>query len=330
MKPTYGRVSRYGIVAFASSLDQIGPFARDTRDAAALLHAVAGRDERDSTSSPVAVPDALLRLAASDDEAAASLRGRRLGLPREYFVAGMEPAVERAVREAVDALEAAGAIVDEVSLPHTDYGLATYYIVAPAEASANLARYDGIRFGPRRGEGRDVLADYLATRGGGFGPEVKRRVMLGTYALSAGYYDAYYLKAQKVRTLIKGDFDALWAQGFDAIVAPTSPTVAFPFGARLADPVAMYLSDACTLPVNMAGLPGVSIPAGLADGLPVGLQVIGAAWSEPTLFEIGRAYEAITADAAWRALEPTGLPALDDPATPTPAERMAAVGAAGR
>ena len=279
MKPTYGRVSRYGIVAFASSLDQIGPFARDARDAAALLHAVAGRDDRDSTSSPEPVPATLTALPTGDDAAAGALRGKRLGLPREYFVAGMEPGVEARVREAVAALEAAGATVEEVSLPHTDYGLATYYIVAPAEASANLARYDGIRYGPRLGDG-DVLANYLATRGRGFGAEVKRRIMLGTYALSAGYYDAYYLKAQKVRTLIKGDFDALWAQGFDALVAPTSPTVAFRLGARLADPVAMYLSDACTLPVNMAGLPGVSIPCGLSDGLPVGLQLIGAAWSE--------------------------------------------------
>jgi aspartyl-tRNA(Asn)/glutamyl-tRNA(Gln) amidotransferase subunit A len=323
IKPTYGRVSRYGIVAFASSLDQIGPFARDARDAAALLHAVAGRDERDSTSSPEPVPDDLLRLADTDDEAAGSLRGKRLGLPREYFVAGMEPGVEARVREAVAALEAAGATVDEVSLPHTEYGLATYYIVAPAEASANLARYDGIRYGPRLGEGQDVLADYLATRGGGFGAEVKRRIMLGTYALSAGYYDAYYLKAQKVRTLIKGDFDALWAQGYDALVAPTSPTVAFRFGARLADPVSMYLSDACTLPVNMAGLPGISIPAGLSQGLPVGLQLIGAPWSEASLFELARGYEAITADADWRRLEPAALAALDDPATPTPTERLA-------
>ncbi len=323
LKPTYGRVSRYGIVAFASSLDQIGPFARDARDAAALLHAIAGRDERDSTSSPVPVPDALLQLPASDDEAAATLRGKRLGLPREYFVAGMEPAVEARVREAVAALEAAGATVEDVSLPHTEYGLATYYIVAPAEASANLARYDGIRYGPRLGEGQDVLADYLATRGAGFGAEVKRRIMLGTYALSAGYYDAYYLKAQKVRTLIKGDFDALWAQGFDALVAPTSPTVAFRFGDRMDDPVAMYLSDACTLPVNMAGLPGISIPAGLADGLPVGLQLIGAPWSEAELLGLARGYEAITADADWRSLEPTDLAALDDPATPNPKERMA-------
>src|SRR4029078_5329365 len=188
------------------------------------------------------------------------LKGKRLGLPKEYFVAGMDPDSRRRIEESVARLEGAGATVEEVSLPHTEYGLATYYIVAPAEASANLARYDGIRFGPRLGEGRDVLADYLATRGGGFGAEVKRRIMLGTYALSAGYYDAYYLKAQKVRTLIKGDFDALWAEGFDALVAPTSPSVAFRFGARMADPVSMYLSDACTLPVNVAGLPGISIP----------------------------------------------------------------------
>ena len=324
LKPTYGRVSRYGIVAFASSLDQIGPFARDTRDAAALLHAVAGRDERDSTSAPVPVPDELLRL-ADDDEAAASLKGKRLGLPREYFVAGMEPGVEARVREAVAALEAAGAIVEEVSLPHTDYGLATYYIVAPAEASANLARYDGIRYGPRLSDGDGgVLATYLRTRGEGFGAEVKRRVMLGTYALSAGYYDAYYLKAQKVRTLIKGDFDALFAQGFDALVAPTSPTVAFPLGARLDDPVAMYLSDACTLPANVAGIAGLSVPCGLSEGLPVGLQFIGAPWSEAPLFELARGYEAITATADWRGLEPTDLATAANPTTPTPADRLAA------
>ncbi|MEX1169068.1 MAG: Asp-tRNA(Asn)/Glu-tRNA(Gln) amidotransferase subunit GatA [Chloroflexota bacterium] len=322
MKPTYGRVSRYGIVAFASSLDQIGPLARDARDAAALLHAVAGRDDRDSTSSPEPVPATLAALPASDAEAAAGLRGKRLGLPLEYFVAGMEPGVEARVREAVAALAAAGATIEEVSLPHTDYGLATYYIVAPAEASANLARYDGLRYGPHQAEG-DVLANYLATRGRGFGPEVKRRVMLGTYALSAGYYDAYYLKAQKVRTLIKADFDTLWAQGFDALVAPTSPTVAFRFGERLADPVAMYLSDACTLPVNMAGLPGISIPCGLSEGLPVGLQLIGAPWSEAGLFGLARGYEAITATDDWRRVEPTGLPLAADPSTPTPRERAA-------
>ena len=326
MKPTYGRVSRYGIVAFASSLDQIGPIGRDARDAAALLHAVACRDERDSTSSPAPVPDELLMLPSSDDEAITALRGKRLGLPREYFVAGMEPGVEARVREAVAALEGAGAIVEEVSLPHTEYGLATYYIVAPAEASANLARYDGIRYGPRLGDG-DVLSIYLATRGRGFGTEVKRRLMLGTYALSAGYYDAYYLKAQKVRTLIKGDFDALWAQGFDALVAPTSPTVAFRFGARMADPVSMYLSDACTLPANVAGLPGISVPCGLSEGLPVGLQFIGAPWSEAELFALARGYEGLTADADWRSLEPSDLVRAADPGTPSPA-RHVEVGAA--
>ena len=327
LKPTYGRVSRYGIVAFASSLDQVGPFARDARDASLLLHAVAGWDARDATSAPLPVPPELLHLPAGDDEAAADLRGARIGLPREYFVPGMEAGVEARVREAVAALEAAGARVEDVSLPHTEYGLATYYIVAPAEASANLARYDGIRYG-RAVRGRDVIANYLATRGEGFGPEVKRRIMLGTYALSAGYYDAYYLKAQKVRTLIRQDFDTLWGGGFDAIVAPTSPTVAFRFGARLADPVAMYLSDACTLPVNMAGLPGLSIPCGLSDGLPVGLQLIGAPWSEARLLRLARAYEAITAHAAWRNLEPAELHLTDDAGVPSPSERVAAQGTA--
>ncbi|MBI2762258.1 MAG: Asp-tRNA(Asn)/Glu-tRNA(Gln) amidotransferase subunit GatA [Chloroflexi bacterium] len=325
MKPTYGRVSRYGIVAFASSLDQLGPFARNARDAAALLHAIAGRDERDSTSAPIPVPDELLQLPASDDEAAAWLRGKRFGLPREYFVAGMDPDVERRIRESVAFIEDAGATVEEVSLPHTDYGLAAYYIVAPAEASANLARYDGVRFGQsRRLEAADFIADYLATRGEGFGAEVKRRIMLGTYALSAGYYDAFYVKAQKVRTLIKRDFDRVFATGIDALVAPTSPTVAFRFGARLADPVSMYLSDACTLPVNMAGLPGVSIPCGLSEGLPVGLQLIGPAWSEPVLFRAARAFEGVTAAATWRDQEPTDLGLADDASGPTPAQRAAA------
>jgi aspartyl-tRNA(Asn)/glutamyl-tRNA(Gln) amidotransferase subunit A len=240
----------------------------------------------------------------------------RLGLPREYFVEGMEPGVQARVREAVAALESAGARIVDIDLPHTRYGLATYYIIAPAEASANLARYDGIRFGFSVRDG-DVLADYLATRGRGFGPEVKRRIMLGTYALSAGYYDAYYLKAQQARTLIKADFDLAFAT-VDALIAPTSPSVAFPFGAKLDDPVAMYLNDACTLPVNVAGLPGLSVPCGLSDGLPVGLQFIGRAWDERTLFRLGRAYEAITATADWRRLEPRDLPRLDDPTTPAP------------
>ena len=305
LRPTYGRVSRYGIIAFASSLDQVGPFARDVRDAALLLSVIAGRDPRDSTSAPEPVPDYAAQLPSSDDEAAGALRGMRLGLPRQYFVAGMEPGVEARVREAVAALAAAGAEIVDVDLPHTDYGLATYYIIAPAEASANLARYDGIRFGHSSRHG-DVLSNYLATRGEGFGAEVKRRIMLGTYALSAGYYDAYYLKAQKVRTLIKGDFDRAF-ETVDALVAPTSPTVAFPLGARMDDPVAMYLSDACTLPVNVAGLAGISVPCGLAEGLPVGLQFIGKPFDESTLFKLGRAYEGVTAGADWRTLEPTDL-----------------------
>ena len=321
LKPTYGRVSRFGIVAFASSLDQIGPLARDARDAALLLHAVAGRDERDATSAPIAVPAELLSLPESDDEAASYLKGLRIALPREYFVEGMEPGVAARIREAVAAMEAAGATVDEVSLPHTDYGLASYYIIAPAEASSNLARYDGVRYGFSDRSSGEFIADYLRTRGGGFGPDVKRRIMLGTYALSAGYYDAYYLKAQKVRTLIKADFDAVWAAGFDAICAPTSPTVAFPLGARTEDPVAMYLSDACTLPINMAGLPGAAIPAGLSDGLPVGLQIVGAPWSELSMLRLARAYEGITARAPWRALEPAELHLTDDPTTPSPVER---------
>jgi aspartyl-tRNA(Asn)/glutamyl-tRNA(Gln) amidotransferase subunit A len=316
LRPTYGRVSRHGIIAFASSLDQIGPFARDVRDAAMLLQAIAGHDPRDSTSAPEPVPDYAAALPAGDDAAAGRVRGMRLGIPRQYFVRGMEPGVEARVREAIAALEAAGATTVEVDLPHTDYGLATYYIVAPAEASANLARYDGIRFGRSVRDG-NVLDDYLATRGTGFGAEVKRRVMLGTYALSAGYYDAYYLKALKVRTLIKADFDTAFAS-VDALVAPTSPTVAFPLGARLDDPVAMYLSDACTLPVNVAGLAGLSVPCGLSEGLPVGLQFIGKAFDELTLFRLGRAWEGITAGADWRRAEPTDLYRLDDPATAPP------------
>jgi aspartyl-tRNA(Asn)/glutamyl-tRNA(Gln) amidotransferase subunit A len=307
LKPTYGRVSRYGIIAFASSLDQIGPLGRDVRDAALLLGAIAGRDERDSTSAAIGVPDYFAQLPADDDHAASALKGVRLGLPRQYFVAGMEPGVESAVREAVAALESAGAEIVDIDLPHTDYGLATYYIIAPAEASANLARYDGVRYGHSvRLPGADYIADYKETRGTGFGAEVKRRIMLGTYALSAGYYDAYYLKAQKVRTLIKADFDAAFEK-VDALVAPTSPTVAFPLGARMDDPVAMYLSDACTLPVNIAGLPGLSVPCGLSEGLPVGLQLIGRPWDEGRLFQLGRAYEAITANAEWRSVTPPGL-----------------------
>jgi len=306
MKPTYGRVSRYGIVAFASSLDQVGPFARTAQDAALLLHAIGGRDAHDATSSSEPLPAELLAL-PSGDAAATALKGRRFALPKEYFVAGMEPGVERAVRAAVASLEAAGATIEEVSLPTTEHALATYYIVAPAEASANLARYDGIRYGASKHGGGDLLQGYLETRGRGFGPEVRRRIMLGTYALSAGYYDAYYVKAQQVRTLIARDFDRVWAAGFDAIVAPTSPQVAWRFGAKMSDPVSMYLADACTIPANMAGLPGVSIPCGLSEGLPVGAQLIGRPWSESQLLGIASGFEAITATADWRSVEPTAL-----------------------
>ncbi len=282
MKPTYGRVSRFGMVAFASSLDQAGPFTRSVRDAALVLGAIAGHDPRDSTSVDTPVPDYAAALTGD-------VKGIRLGVPREFFVPGMEPGVETAVRAAIDTLRDLGAEIVEVSLPSTDKGLATYYIIAPAEASANLARYDGVRYG--RSAGADALwENYEQTRGSGFGPEVKRRVMLGTYALSAGYYDAYYVKAQQVRTLIKDEFDSVLA-GVDAILAPTSPNVAFKLGAKLDDPLAMYLNDACTLPVNIAGLPGISVPCGLADGLPVGLQVIGRAFDESTVLRVADAYE---------------------------------------
>jgi aspartyl-tRNA(Asn)/glutamyl-tRNA(Gln) amidotransferase subunit A len=282
MKPTYGRVSRYGMVAFASSLDQCGPFTRSVRDCAIVLRALAGHDPRDSTSVDVPVPDYVAALSGE-------IRGMRLGVPREYFVAGMEPGVEAAVRDALRVLEGLGAEVVEVSLPSTDKGLATYYIIAPAEASANLARYDGVKYGLSAGED-ELLANYLHTRGAGFGAEVKRRIMLGTYALSAGYYDAYYVKAQQVRTLIKAEFDAVLAD-VDALIAPTSPSVAFRIGAKTQDPLLMYLNDACTLPVNIAGLPGISVPCGLADGLPVGLQVIGRAFDEETVLRVADAYE---------------------------------------
>jgi aspartyl-tRNA(Asn)/glutamyl-tRNA(Gln) amidotransferase subunit A len=282
LKPTYGRVSRYGMIAFASSLDQCGPLTRSVRDAALVLGALAGIDPRDSTSVDLPVPDYTSALTGD-------LAGLRLGVPREYFVEGMEPGVERAVREAIALLEALGAEIVEVSLPSTAAGLATYYIIAPAEASANLARFDGIRYGYSAGHD-DLLEHYLRTRGEGFGPEVKRRIMLGTYALSAGYYDAYYVKAQQVRTLIKAEFDSVLAE-VDALLAPTSPSVAFPIGAKTDDPLLMYLNDACTLPVNIAGLPGISVPCGLSDGKPVGLQVIGRAFDEAMVLRVADAYE---------------------------------------
>ena len=282
VKPTYGRVSRFGMIAFASSLDQAGPFTRSVRDAALVLGAVAGHDPRDSTSVDTPVPDYAAALTGD-------VRGLRLGVPREYFVEGMEAGVEAAVRTAIDTLRDLGAEIVDVSLPSTDRGLATYYIIAPAEASANLARYDGVRFGLSAGAD-ELWENYTRTRGAGFGPEVKRRIMLGTYALSAGYYDAYYVKAQQVRTLIKAEFDEVLST-VDAILAPTSPNVAFRIGDKVDDPLAMYLNDACTLPVNIAGLPGISVPCGLSDGLPVGLQVIGRAFDEATILRVADAYE---------------------------------------
>jgi aspartyl-tRNA(Asn)/glutamyl-tRNA(Gln) amidotransferase subunit A len=282
MKPTYGRVSRYGMVAFASSLDQCGPLGRSVRDVALVLGALAGHDPRDATCMDVPVPDYLAALTGE-------VRGLRLGVPREFFVAGMEAGVEQAVRAAIAVLEGAGADIVEVSLPSTDKGLATYYIITPAEASANLARYDGIRYGATAGVD-DLLENYRLTRGAGFGPEVKRRIILGTYALSAGYYDAYYVKAQQVRTMIKAEFDEVLGT-VDALLAPTSPSVAFPIGAKTEDPLLMYLNDACTLPVNIAGLPGISVPCGLSDGLPVGFQVIGRAFDESTVLQVADAYE---------------------------------------
>jgi aspartyl-tRNA(Asn)/glutamyl-tRNA(Gln) amidotransferase subunit A len=300
LKPTYGRVSRYGMVAFASSLDQCGPLVRSVPDAALVLRALAGRDARDSTSVDVAVPDYAAALTGE-------VAGLRLGVPREFFVPGMEPGVERAVRAGIDVLASLGAEIVDVSLPSTDRGLATYYIIAPAEASANLARYDGVRFG--LSAAADALwENYDRTRGAGFGAEVKRRIMLGTYALSAGYYDAYYVKAQQVRTLIKAEFDAVLSD-VDAILAPTSPTVAFKIGAKTDDPLAMYLNDACTLPVNIAGLPGISVPCGLSDGLPVGLQVIGRAFDEPTVLRVADAYERA---AGFRDLRPGPSPSGTD------------------
>ncbi|MGH2450742.1 MAG: Asp-tRNA(Asn)/Glu-tRNA(Gln) amidotransferase subunit GatA [Candidatus Limnocylindria bacterium] len=285
MKPTYGRVSRYGVVAFASSLDQVGPFANDVHGTAAVCAALVGADPQDATTMPLPAEDLLRELDAG-------VRGMRLGVPREFFVSGMEPGVEAAVRGALREYERLGADLVEVSLPSTDHGLAVYYLIQPAEASANLARYDGVRYGPRV-EGRDLEETYRRTRGAGFGAEVKRRMILGTYALSAGYYDAYYVKAQKVRTLIKAEFDAVFA-GVDALLTPTSPNVAFRLGEKLDDPLAMYLNDAYTLPVNIAGLPGISVPCGLSEGLPVGLQVIAPSFREATLFRVAAAYERAT------------------------------------
>jgi len=286
LKPTYGRVSRYGLVAFASSLDQIGPFTKTVADAALVLRVIAGADPMDSTAAAVPVPDYRAALAGG-------VAGLHIGIPREYFIDGMDPEVERAVRAAVDVLRGLGAKTEEVSLPHTEYGLAAYYLIGPAEASSNLARYDGVKYGLRLPGARDVIEMESRTRAAGFGREVKRRIMLGTYALSAGYYDEYYGQALRVRTLVARDFQTAF-QTVDAIVAPTTPGVAFKIGEK-EDPLQMYLNDVFTIPTSLAGLPGVSLPAGFTlAGLPIGLQVIGKAYDEATVLRVAHAYERAT------------------------------------
>ena len=300
LKPTYGRVSRYGVVAYASSLDQVGPMTRDVTDCALLLQAIAGHDPADSTSVDVPVPDYSGALTGD-------VKGLKVGVPKEYFAAGLQPEVEQAVRTGIGELEKAGAVVTDVSLPRNDYAVAAYYIIAAAEASSNLARYDGMRYGPRA-EARDLTATYMKSRAQGFGQEVKRRIMLGTYVLSAGYYDAYYLKAQKVRTLLKQDMESV-LEKCDAIVAPTCPTTAFKVDEMTHDPLRMYLSDILTISVNLAGLPAMSVPCGFDDaGLPIGMQIIGKHFDEGTLLRLGFAYEQAT---EWHARKP----ALPLPAT---------------
>ena len=295
LKPTYGRVSRYGLVAFASSLDQIGPMAKDVRDAAILLGAIAGRDPMDSTSADVSVPDYEAALGGD-------LRGLRIGIPAEYFIEGMDPEVEAAIREAIAILEGLGAVRVPVRLPHTEFAIATYYLVATAEASSNLGRYDGVKYGYRTPKSEHLIDMYMKTRRDGFGPEVKRRIMLGTYALSAGYYDAYYLKALKVRTLIRQDF----TQAFhhcDAIVTPTSPTPAFRLGEKTDDPLQMYLADVFTISANLAGVPGISVNCGFSKaGLPIGLQILGKPFDESTILNAAHAYEQAT---PWRMRRPS-------------------------
>ncbi len=284
MKPTYGRVSRYGLVAFASSLDQIGPFARDVRDCATLLNIIAGHDPLDSTSAPIETPDFVAGLERG-------IRGLRIGVAKEYLPDTLDAGVRARIVEALDALESLGAEIDmEVSLPSTEAALAVYYIIAPSEASANLARYDGVKYGFSYTKGEGMWDNMEKTRGRGFGAEVKRRIMIGTYALSAGYYDAYYLKAQKVRTVIRQEFDAAFAR-YDVLAAPVTPTPAFRIGEKTSDPYAMYLNDVFTLPVNIAGLPGISVPAGFVDGLPVGLQIIGKPFDEATVLRAAHAFQ---------------------------------------
>jgi aspartyl-tRNA(Asn)/glutamyl-tRNA(Gln) amidotransferase subunit A len=287
LKPTYGRVSRYGLVAFASSLDQIGPFTQDVNDAALVLNAISGFDNNDSTSVDMPVPDYTKCLTGD-------IKGMRIGVPKEYFVEGMQKEVEDTVKASIAKLEEMGAIIDwNVSLPSTPYALAVYYIIAPSEASANLARYDGVKYGFSYKDTDNMWEAMEKTREIGFGPEVKRRIMLGTYALSAGYYDAYYLKAQKVRTLIRREFDSAFEK-YDALLTPTTPTVPFKIGEKAQDPVQMYLSDIFTIPINIAGVPAITIPAGFADGLPIGLQVIGKPFAEENILKVAHAYQQAT------------------------------------
>ena len=286
MKPTYGRVSRYGLVAFASSLDQIGPITKNVTDAALLMKIISGRDPHDSTSAPVEVPD-------FTSELGKDIKGLRIGIPKEYFIEGIDPEVEKSVRDAIKHFETLGAVPLEISLPHTNYAVAAYYVLATSEASSNLARYDGVKYG-FRADSKDLLDMYMNTRAQGFGPEVKRRIMLGTYTLSSGYYDAYYKKAQQVRTLIKNDFENAF-RTVDLIVTPTSPTPAFRAGEKTDDPLQMYLADIFTISVNLAGVPAISIPCGFTTiNLPVGLQLIGEHFDEETLLKASYAYEQST------------------------------------
>lgn len=283
MKPTYGRVSRYGLIAFASSLDQIGPITKDVTDCAIVLNAIAGKDPLDSTSLDVDCPDFTKSLVPD-------VKGLKIGVPKEFFAQGTDPDVENAVRGAIELLASLGAEYKEASIPSADYGVPVYYIIAPAECSSNLARYDGVRYGLRTEKPSDVISMFQRTREQGFGDEVKQRIMIGTYALSAGYYDAYYLKAQKVRTLLRRDFEKAFEE-FDVLITPTSPTVAFGIGEKADDPFAMKLADVCTIPVNLAGIPGISIPCGFKDGLPIGLQIIAKGLDEETLIRVAYTFE---------------------------------------
>jgi len=286
LKPTYGRVSRYGLVAFASSLDQIGPITRSVEDAAYLLEAISGLDPNDSTSANVEVPHYASSLTGD-------IKGLKIAVPKEYLGEGVSEEVKESVLQALKVLEKLGATWEEVSLPHSKYGVATYYLISSSEASANLARFDGVRYGYRTKDAQNLIEMYKKTRAEGFGDEVKRRIMLGTFALSSGYYDAYYKKAQQVRTLIKNDFEQIFEK-YDVIIGPTTPTPAFKIGEKISDPLTMYANDILTIPVNLAGVPGLSVPCGFSNGLPIGLQIIGKHFDEATVLRVGHAFEQAT------------------------------------